>query len=59
MSEVVYSYSHGDLFKLKVIGRNEGRYEAYCKRIGVDVGSDASLVEVTTPNGTEKVKPSF
>ena len=59
MSEVVYNYSHGDLFALKVIGRNEGRYEAYCKRIGVEVGSDESKVDETTPNGTEKVKPSF
>ena len=59
MSETVYTYSHGELFTLKVIGRNEGRYEAYCKRIGVDVGSEASLVELITPNGTEKVKPRF
>ena len=59
MSEVVYSYSHGELFTLKVIGRNEGRYEAYCNRIGVKVGSDESKVDETTPNGTERVKPSF
>ena len=59
MSETVYSYSHGELFTLKVIGRNEGRYEVYCNRIGVKVDSDESKVDETTPNGTEKVKPSF
>ena len=59
MSEIVYTYTHGDVFTLKVIGRNTGRYEAYCKRIGVDEGSDGSLVDISTPNGPDKVKPPF
>ena len=59
MSEVVYSYSHGEIFTLKVIGRNEGRYAAYCQRIGVEMDSDASMVDESTPSGTGKVKPSF
>ena len=59
MSEVVYSYSHGEIFTLKVIGRNEGRYAAYCKRIGVEMDSDASNVDESTPSGTVRVKPSF
>ncbi|MBQ9343658.1 MAG: DUF2357 domain-containing protein [Kiritimatiellae bacterium] len=59
MSETVYTYEHGDIFTLKVLGRNDGRYEAYCKRIGVEEDSEGSLVEVSTPAGTEKVKPPF
>ena len=59
MSETVYTYTHGDTFTLKVLGRNVGRYEAYCKRIGVEEGSEGSLVDVSTPSGTEKVKPPF
>ena len=59
MSEVVYSYSHGEIFTLKVIGRNEGRYAAYCKRIGVEMDSDASNVDESTPAGTRNEKPSF
>ena len=59
MSETVYTYTHGDVFTLKVIGRNTGRYEAYCKRIGVDEGSAESLVDISAPNGPDKVKPPF
>ncbi|MBR4418304.1 MAG: DUF2357 domain-containing protein [Victivallales bacterium] len=63
MSEPVYTYPNenepGNIFTLKVFGRNAGRYEAYCKRIGVDAGSDASMVDLTTPSGTAKIKPCF
>ncbi len=59
MSEVVYTYKHGEIFTLKVLGRNAGRYEAYCKRIGVEEGSAESLVEETTPGGKDKVRPCF
>lgn len=59
MSETVYTYAHGGIFTLKVLGRNAGRYEAYCKRIGAEEGAEGSLVEVSTPAGTAKVKPPF
>ena len=59
MSEVVYTYKHGEIFTLKVLGRNAGRYEAYCKRIGVEEGSAESLVEEATPVGKDKVRPCF
>lgn len=59
MSETVYTYTHGDVFTLKVIGRNAGRYEAYCKRIGVDEGSAESLVDISSPKGVEQKEPPF
>lgn len=59
MSEVVYTYDHGDIFSLKVLGRNAGRYEAYCNRIGVEVGSADSEVEYTEPGGTRRLRPAF
>ena len=59
MSETVYTYTHGDVFTLKVMGRNAGRYEAYCKRIGVEEGSDESRVDISSPNGVEQMEPPF
>ena len=59
MSETVYTYTHGDVFTLKVMGRNVGRYEAYCKRIGVEEGSDESRVDISSPNGVEQMEPPF
>ena len=59
MSEVVYTYEHGEIFTLKVLGRNAGRYEAYCKRIDAAVGSDESMVEFTEPRGKDLFKPVF
>ena len=59
MAEIIYTYEHGDVFTLKVTGRNDGRYQAYCERIGVPPDSEASFVDETTPLCTSKVKPSF
>ena len=58
MSESVYEYQN-EIFKLKVTGKNTGRYQAYCNRIGVEEDSDESFVEMTTPNGKSMVKPCF
>ena len=44
MSEVIYTYQH-EIFTLKVTGKNAGRYQAYCHRIGVAEGTEESLVE--------------
>jgi len=51
MSVPVYTYEHKGVFTLKITGRNDGRYEAYCERIGVAVGSEESKVEEVTPAG--------
>ena len=59
MAEVVYTFEHEKLFTLKVTGRNAGRYEAYCNRIGVKPHTDESKVEMTTPRGKEPVEPVF
>lgn len=59
MADVVYTYEHGDVFTLKVTGRNDGRYQAYCDRIAVAPNSDESFVDETTPSGAVKVRPSF
>lgn len=59
MSEVVYIYEHGKLFTLKVLGRNADRYEAYCRRIGVEAGSEDSKVEFSEPRGKQRLEPAF
>lgn len=59
MAETVYSYEKKGLFKLRITGHNAGRYSAYCKRIGVEEGSEASKVDETTPDGVNRVMPSF
>lgn len=59
MAEAVYTYEQKGVFTLKVTGRNEGRYAAYCDRIGVAEASPESFVEEMTPKGKAKVRPSF
>ena len=59
MSDAIYTYAHGSVFTLKVTGRNDGRYRAYCDRIGAEEGSDASFVDETTPAGVFRVMPAF
>ena len=59
MSEVVYTYEHGDVFTLKVTGKNFGRYEAYCKRINADGGGRNGLVEYLEPCGKHTDVPKF
>ena len=58
MSDIVYKYEN-KIFTLKAIGRNDGRYKAYCNRIGVNEDSQDSLVEVITPDGKNMEKPCF
>ena len=59
MSEVVYSFAREGVFSLKVTGRNGGRYEAYCGRLGVEPGSEESFVEEMTPDGPRRGAPAF
>ena len=59
MSEVVREFHYDGLFTLKVIGRNDGRYAAYCDRIGAALDSPESYVDEATPWGAAKVKPAF
>lgn len=59
MAEVVYEYKLKDAFTLKITGRNEWRYAAYCKRIGVAEGSEESKVEDVTPSGKALILPAF
>ena len=58
MPEVIYTYQH-EIFTLKVTGKNAGRYQAYCHRIGVAEDTEESFVELTTPNGKSLEKPHF
>ena len=57
MSEVVYSFAREGVFSLQVTGRNGGRYEAYCGRLGVEPGSEGSFVEEMTPDGPRRGAP--
>lgn len=59
MSEVVYSFAREGVFSLKVTGRNGGRYEAYCGRLGVEPWSEESFVEEMTPDGPRRGAPAF
>ena len=59
MSEVVYTCKLEGVFALKVSGRNDGRYAAYCGRLGVKLGSEASFVEDKRPNETRLGPPTF
>lgn len=61
MPEEVYKYGHpAGLFTLKVFGRNDGRYAAYCSRIGQAEDSEEAKVEFVEPGGVRrKDKPAF
>ena len=59
MADSVYTYSHDGVFAMKVSGRNAGRYEKYCARIGAEINSEQSYVEEVTPLGKERRLPSF
>ncbi len=59
MSEVVSEFCYDGLFTLKVTGRNDGRYAAYCERIGVALDSPESYVDETTPLGPRGDCPRY